>query len=176
MIPVLMSGCTHVKSEGTRFYERALTKPDFAQAEDDLGQGNYNAAAAKYEQILSRYPQVGDRALFQLGMIYLLPQNRQKDYSKALEYFQGLAASYPQSRYRRIGDTFMALIADIAGADKKVTIQHKQIEKLDLQLEKLAQQLEQLERQLEQLKEVDMNLNQRKKTFPYSIRPGQRSE
>lgn len=95
-------------------------------------------------------------------MIYLLPLNRQKDYSKALEYFQRLAADYPQSRYRRTGDTFVALIADIAGADKRVNAQRRQIEKL--------------EQQLEQLKEVDINLNERKKTFPYSIRPGQRPE
>ncbi|PKN19634.1 MAG: hypothetical protein CVU71_04475 [Deltaproteobacteria bacterium HGW-Deltaproteobacteria-6] len=152
---VLVSGCTHL-------YEKAVTGPDFSQAEDETGQGNFSAAAVRYEQILSRYPQVGDRALFQLGMIYLLPLNRQKDYSKALEYFQRLAADYPQSRYRRTGDTFVALIADIAGADKRVNAQRRQIEKL--------------EQQLEQLKEVDINLNERKKTFPYSIRPGQRPE
>jgi outer membrane protein assembly factor BamD (BamD/ComL family) len=141
-------------------YEKVVTKPDFSQAEDDVRQGNFSAAAVQYDQIISRYPQVGDRALFQLGMIYLLPQNRQKDYSKALEYFQRLAADYPQSRYRRTGDAFIALIADIAGVDKRVSSQRKQIEKL--------------EQQLEQLKEVDINLNQRKKTFPYSIRPGQK--
>jgi len=93
-----------------------------------------------------------------LGVIYLLPQNKQKDYTKALESFQRIADRYPQSRYRKSGDAFIALIADMTGADRKLGAQHKQIEKLE-------QQLEKLEQQLEQLKEVDMNLKQKKKTF-----------
>jgi len=141
----LTSGCAHL-------YEKVVTKPDFAQAEDYTRLGNYSAATVKYEQILNRHPRVGDRALFQLGVMYLLPQNKQKDYTKALESFQRIADHYPQSRYRKPADAFVALIADMAGADRKLGAQHKQIEKL--------------EQQLEQLKEVDMNLNQRKKAFP----------
>jgi len=43
-------------------------------------------------------------------------------------------------------------MTEISGADKKLASQHRQVEKL--------------EKQLEQLKEVDMNLNQRKKALP----------
>lgn len=139
------SGCVH-------FYQKLAARPDFEQAENYAKQGNFGAAAVKYEQIISRYPRLGDWALFQLGVVHLSPQNKQKDYAKALESLQRVVDYYPQSRYRRSCDVLISLIADISNLDKKAGAQHKQIEKL--------------EQQLEQMKEVDMNLKQKKKIFP----------
>jgi TolA-binding protein len=154
--PILLSGCAH-------FYNELITKPDFEQAEDFMRQGNYNAAQVKYEQIIDHYPLVGDWALFQAGIIYALPQNKHKDYHRALEYFQQLVNNYPKSRYRQQSDLFISLITDILNRDKKVSTQHKQIDKLEQQVDKLKQQVDEVEKKLEQMKAVDMNLKQKKK-------------
>ncbi|MGV8056990.1 MAG: tetratricopeptide repeat protein [Smithellaceae bacterium] len=142
IVSTLLSGCANL-------YERLVTKPDFEQAEDLVRQEDYNAAAGKYEQIIARHPLVGDAVLFQLGIIYALPQNQHKDYHKALEYFQRLVKNYPESKYRRDSDVLVSLVNDILIKDKKMSTQHKQLDKL--------------EQKLEQMKKVDMNLKQRKK-------------
>lgn len=167
--PILLSGCAH-------FYNELITKPDFEQAEDFMRQGNYNAAQVKYEQIIDHNPLVGDRALFQAGIIYALPNNKHKDHHRALEYFQQLVNNYPKSRYRQQSDLFISLITDISNKDKKVSTQHKQIDKLEQQVDKLKQQVDKLkqqvdevEKKLEQMKEVDMNLKQKKKNSVRSI-------
>lgn len=152
LIQILLSGCAH-------FYDKFAAGPDFKQADDFTKQGKYEAAADKYEQIIDRYPQAGDRALFQAGIIYVLPQNRHKDYYKALGYLQSLADKYPKSTYRQDSDLLVSLLNEIVAKERKLVTQHKQIYKLE-------QQTEEIEKKLEQMKKVDMNLKQRKKTFP----------
>jgi len=149
--PVLLSGCAH-------FYEELITKPDFEQAEDFTGQGNYTAAVSQYERIIARHPLVGDAVLFQMGIIYVSPRNQHKDYQKALECFQKLINNYPESMHRKQSDVLISLINEISDRDKKVNIQRRQIDKLE-------QQVEEIEKKLEQMKEVDMNLKQKKKHF-----------
>jgi hypothetical protein len=152
IITISLFGCA-------RFYEELITKPDFEQAENFTIQGNYNAAVTKYEEIIGSRPQKGDGALFQLGIIFALPQNKHKDYSRALEYFQRLVNKYPESRYRRDSDVLISLINELVHKDKKMITQHKQIDKLE-------KQVEEIEKKLEQMKQIDLNLKQKKKTFP----------
>jgi outer membrane protein assembly factor BamD (BamD/ComL family) len=144
MIPFLLSGCAHL-------YEKVITKPDFNRADDLAGQGNYQGAADKYEQIIAGYSGVADAAYFQLGIIYALPKNQNKDYHKAMECFQKLVNNYPESRYKQRSEVLISLLSEIANRDKRASVLYKQIEKL--------------EQQLEQMKEVDMNLKEKKKTF-----------
>lgn len=153
---VLFTGCAH-------FYDELNAKPDFEQADDFTRKGNYNAATGTYAQIVEHYPLVGDRALFQTGIIYALPQNRHKDYHKALELFQQLVNNYPKSRYRQQSDLFISLITDISNRDKKLNTQHKQIDKLEQQVDKLKQQVDEVEKKLEQMKEIDMKFKRKKK-------------
>ncbi|MEN6623455.1 MAG: peptidase, partial [Smithella sp.] len=74
-ILVLLSGCAHFNG----------VNADFESAEGFTKQGNYKAALDKYEQIFSRNPQMGDKALFQKGIIYILPQIKHKDYNESQE-------------------------------------------------------------------------------------------
>lgn len=152
IIPVLLSGCAH-------FYEDLITRSDFQQAGNFTRQENYKAAISKYEQIIARHPLVGDRVLFQMGIIYAAPHNQQKDYQKSLECFQRLVKNYPESRYRQDSNVLIFLINEISGRDKIGVTQRRQIDKLE-------KQVAEFEKKIEQIKEVDMNLNQKKKTFP----------
>ena len=145
IVPVLMCGCTHL-SEGF------ATKPDFKEPNDLMKRGNYKASLSKYEQILVRYPTEGDRVLFEMGVIYAFPRNQQKDYQKSLECFQKIIRDYPESKYRQGSNVMIFLI-------NEVTKQRRQIEKLDRQVEEFG-------KKIEQMKEVDMNLKEKKKTFP----------
>lgn len=157
IIPMLLlSGCAH-------YYSAMNAAPDFEQAENLTRQGNYHAAAAKYENIMESYPETGDRALFQTGILYTLPQNKRKDYHTALEYFQRLINKYPKSSYRQDSEIFISLINEIAGRDRRLSAQQKQINKLEQQTNKLEQQRDEIEKKLEMMKKIDMNLKKKKK-------------
>ncbi|HNS55414.1 MAG TPA: tetratricopeptide repeat protein [Smithellaceae bacterium] len=157
IIPILqLFGCAH-------YYNEMAAATDFEQAENFTRQGNYNAAAAKYENIAESYPGTGDRALFQAGVIYMLPQNKRKDYRTAWEYFRRLVNKYPKSSYRQDSEIFISLINEINNRDKKISTQHKQINKLEQQTNKLEQHVEEIEKKLELMKKIDMNLKKKKK-------------
>ena len=84
--PWLLCGCSSF-----------LAKSAFKDATHYFQQGSYQAALETYEQIIKKYPSVGDRVLFEMGMIYAHPDNRRKDHQKALESFHKLIKDYPES-------------------------------------------------------------------------------
>ncbi len=145
VISILMCGCAHL-------YQGALTKPDFKEANDLMKRGNYKASLSKYEQIIARYPEEGDRVLYEMGVIYAFPRNQHKDYQKSLECFQKIIKDYPESKYRQGSNVMIFLINEI-------TRQRRQIDKLE-------RQVEEFEKKIEQMKEVDMNLKEKKKSVP----------
>src|SRR5512139_1249360 len=65
---MLAGGCSH-------FNERAQVKSAFAEADQLLSRGSYQASLDSYAQIVGRYPAEGDRALFEMGIIYAHPKN-----------------------------------------------------------------------------------------------------
>lgn len=172
-IPLLMSGCTHL-------YQGFLTGPDLREAKDFAIQGDYGASLNRYEQIMARHPQVGDRVLLEMGFIYGAPRNQQKDYKKSLDCFQKLIKDYPQSEYRQAGDVMIFLLNERASLmDERVNLLHEranlveEIQNRDKrmgsqkrQIDRLEQQMEEYGKTIEQLKEVDMNLKQKKKPLP----------
>jgi tetratricopeptide (TPR) repeat protein len=121
---ILISGCSP-------FYEGYLAKPAFEEANDLFNQGSYKASLGKYEQVIVKYPEAGDRALFAMGVIYAYPRNEQKDYQKSLECFQKLINDYPGSRYRQDSEVMISLINDITSKDKRIITQQTQIETLE---------------------------------------------
>jgi L,D-peptidoglycan transpeptidase YkuD (ErfK/YbiS/YcfS/YnhG family) len=121
---ILISGCSP-------FYEGYLAKPAFEEANGFFNQGTYKASLSKYEQIIAKYPEAGDRALFAMGVIYSYPRNEQKDYQKSLECFQKLINDYPESRYRQDSEVMISLINDITGKDKRIIAQQTQIGTLE---------------------------------------------
>ena len=118
--PILMCGCS--------------ARSAFKEANDFSSQGNYKASLSKYELIIAQYPTVGDRVLFEMGLIYAFPRNQQKDYQKSLECFQKLIKDYPGSEYRQDSEVMVSLINDVTSKDKRIITQQDQIETLEQQV------------------------------------------
>jgi tetratricopeptide (TPR) repeat protein len=146
---IIFCGCAHV-------YEGVVASPDFKKADDYAKKGSYNASLGEYEKILAEHPRVGDRALFEMGLIYLSARNQHKDYQKSLECFRKLVKNYPNSKYRQDSEVMISLLVQITSRDKRMMSQKRQIDEL-------VQQVETLEKKIEQMKEVDMNLIEKKK-------------
>ena len=121
LAPMLICGCSHY-NEGLR------------EANDFFGQGNYEASLDKYQQIIAKYPTAGDRALFEMGIVYTYSGNEQKDYQKSLECFQKLIKEYPESWYRKDSELMIFNIHNVINKDKTIAAQQTHIEILQQEI------------------------------------------
>jgi tetratricopeptide (TPR) repeat protein len=147
LAPILLSGCSHF-SDG------------FQEANDLFSQGSYKTSLDKYEQILGKYPATGDRALFEMGMIYAYPKNDQKDYQKSLECFHKLIKDYPGSEYKQNSEMMIFSINNVAIKDKKITTQQARIETLQQDVTSKENQIIAMQKNIEALEQ---------KVFAYAI-------
>lgn len=123
IIPLFISGCSHV-------HEGAQIRATFKEANDLFSQANYSASLSIYEQIIEKYPTEADRVLFEMGIIYAYPGNKQKDYQKSLEHFQRLIKDYPESRFRKDSEMMVFQINNVILKDKTIAGQQAQIDTL----------------------------------------------
>jgi tetratricopeptide (TPR) repeat protein len=121
IIHVLTSGCSHL-NEG--FQVNSI----FKEANDLFSQGSYKASLSKYEQIIEKYPTTGDRALFEMGIIYTYPGNGQNDYQKSLGCFQKLIMDYPDSGYRKDSEMMIFHINNVTLKDNTISTLQAEIE------------------------------------------------
>jgi tetratricopeptide (TPR) repeat protein len=142
MTPILLCGCSGFQAKST-----------FAEANDYFGQGNYAASLNKYEQIIEKYPTTGDRALFEMGIIYAYPKNEQKDYQKSLECFQKLVKDYPGSRYRQDSERMIFYVNNVTIKDKMIAAQQTQIENLRQEVESKEKEIVTLQHQIKALEQ-----------------------
>ncbi len=127
--PILLGGCSHLQTQAT-----------FKEANDFFIQGSYKASLERYEQILEKYPQAGDRVLFAMGIIYAYPRNEEKDYQKSLECFQKLIKDFPESEYKKDSEVMIFQIHNVTFKDQTIAAQQLQIESLRrTQIEALQQ-------------------------------------
>jgi tetratricopeptide (TPR) repeat protein len=148
LTPILLSGCNHYND-------------GFQEANDLFSQGSYKTSLDKYEQILGKYPSTGDRALFEMGMIYAYPKNEQKDYRKSLECFQKLIKDYPGSEFRQNSEMMIFSINNVAIKDKTITTQHAHIETFRQELKGKENEIIELQKKIKTLEQ---------KMFAYAIR------
>jgi L,D-peptidoglycan transpeptidase YkuD (ErfK/YbiS/YcfS/YnhG family) len=150
LTPILLSGCSHFND-------------GFQEANDLFNQGSYKASLDKYEQIVEKNPTTGDRALFEMGIIYSYPRNERKDYQKSLECFQKLIKEYPGSDYRQNSEMMIFSINNVAIKDMTITRQQTQIKTLRQEVTSKENEIIALQKKIEALE---------KKVFAYVIRKG----
>lgn len=150
MIPIVLSGCGHFNG-------------GLHEADSLFHQGSYQASLVKYGQILKKYPAMGDRVLFEMGIVYAYPKNEQKDFRKSLECFQRLVKDYPRSEYRQNSEMMIFNLTNGAVKDSTIAAQQAQMASLRQQLEGREQEIAQLQKQIAALE---------RKVFSYAVRNG----
>jgi murein L,D-transpeptidase YafK len=144
--PILLCGCSH-------FDEGFQARPTFKEANALFSQGSYTASLNKYEQIIEKYPTVGDRVLFEMGIIYAYPKNEQKDYQKSLECFQKLIKDYPESGYRKESEMMIFQINNVTLKDKTIAALQTQIETLRQDVKSRGNEISTLQKKIEVLEQ-----------------------
>ena len=148
----LICGCSH-------FTEGFQIRSTFKEANVFFSQGSYITSLSKYEQILEKYPAVGDRVLFEMGIVYAYPGNWQKDYQKSLTCFEKLIKDYPRSEYRQASEVMISHLHNVAIKDKKIIAQQSQIKNIEKEIKSQGAEIISLQKKIEALElEVKSNL------------------
>lgn len=149
LIILIFGGCA-----GTRDQEKSRSR--FLEPREHLRQGEYSQSLKLYQEVLRTYPELGDQALFKTGLIYAYPKNPARDYQKSIEYLQRVTREYTYSDFKEEAETIIHLINEVSNEDKKAR-------NLQRQVEALERQIDALERQIAQMKEIDFNLEEKKR-------------
>ncbi len=186
MLNLLLAGCLYPP-------ERWKTEEHLATANYYLGRGNFSASLRESRAVLNLYPQLlGDRALFQIGLIYSHPENSEHDFTKAREAFGALVNRYPDSPLKPQAEMWMMVLRNLQDMESVLNAKNQELarsrDQLRDQLEKVKtlqkkkqkasetkeddyekaieakdRQIKELEENIDQLKEVDIKIEEKKR-------------
>jgi chromosome segregation ATPase len=186
MLNLLLAGCLYPP-------ERWKTEEHLATANYYLGKGNFSASLRESRAVLNLYPQLlGDRALFQIGLIYSHPENSEHDFTKAREAFGSLVNRYPDSPLKPQAEMWMMVLRNLQDMESVLNAKNQELarskDQLRDQLEKVKKlqkkkqkdsetkeddyekaieakdrQIKELEENIDQLKEVDIKIEEKKR-------------
>lgn len=140
--PILLCSCGGLQA-----------KSSFEEARHLFDQGNYDASLTRYEQLIEKYPAKADRVLFEMGIIYSHPKNKQLDLGKAAECFQRLLREHPQSQYRQDSQTMGFYLDSVAAKEQTIAAQKATIEALEHEVEREGSEIAALQRQIKELEQ-----------------------
>lgn len=176
---ILVAGCT-----GLNFGSEV--RDSMRHGQMLLAQGDYDGSIKEYQRALrfahDRSP--ADAALFNLGLIYLDPQNPRKNDQKAINSFAEIIAAHPQSPWAAQAKIWMAVLdekersnedleksrqasqklqQEIDGLNRLIEISKQEVEKSRQEVEKSKQVVEKSKQALEKSNQVDIEIEQKKR-------------
>jgi tetratricopeptide (TPR) repeat protein len=178
----LISGCAitsnfQKKSEGQKHLE---------QGEALISIGDYDGAIKEDEEVIRLFPGTspGDNALFQIGLIWLHPDNPGRNYKRSLECFQRLVHDFPQSTLFRETKMWTSAINELILKDGKIKDQEKTIDNLKQQIDilkdmdakieeknkDLDETIKVLKKQIIASKDIEMDMEEKNKDLDETIK------
>ena len=144
----LFTGCGHSTGSSAAFEE----------AQHLSNGGNYSASVSKYREIMEENPDSGDRALFEIGMIYTDPKNVQRDYQKAAHHFRKIVSDYTGSSYRQNSEMMVFYLDNIAAKDDVVSQQQARMKALQQEVRNKETEVASLKEKVEALQQNILGL------------------
>ena len=154
---VSISGCMHV-------WQKWQAEDRLSHARKLMSQGAYEEALQESKEALRLYPHsMGDRALQMIGLLYVHPENPNRDYETSLENFERLIEEFPESPLRNDTEIWIAVIQEIGTLQGDLVQANEMIEQKNKRISMLEGQIQELKDQIEELKKVDLGIEERKR-------------
>ncbi|MCK5012094.1 MAG: SPOR domain-containing protein [Deltaproteobacteria bacterium] len=136
--------------------KRMVAREGLLRSQELLIKGEYKEALRENQEVLSMVApnSPGDRALFNMGLIYAHNDNPEKDYKKAIGFFNKIIGDYPQSTLVEEAKIWVATL-EIIEQEKQVDIE---IEKKKKELERQVVQQEEVPSSVKPVKTVSKQL------------------
>lgn len=142
----LFSGCSH-GGGGTSVAAISLAANTY------FAQGNYAASLDEYKRLIDKAPENADQVFFEMGIIYAHPGNKGKNYQKALECFQRVIHTYPDSNFRRDSQMMMLQIQNVIIKDKLIAEQQARIDAYRLRIQAREDEVLDLQSKIQELEQ-----------------------
>ena len=134
--------------------------------------GDYEGAFKAYMEILKANPEKfpGDRALFEMGILFAYPDNPKRNNSKASGYFKRILKEFPESSLRGEALAWMDALTKIGEYEARIKAlsernraYKEKITALEKKNRDLEEQLKAFEEQIRALKEIDIGIEEKKR-------------
>lgn len=146
------------------------------QAEDRLSEarrlvleGEYEGALHETNDVLHLYSDsLGAKGLYLLGVIYAQPGYPNANYKASVGFFQKLKTEFPDSLLREDAEAWIAVIQTLMERTAEISDQQhskEAFEEKNQKIDLLTSEIEELKRQIEELKEVDIGIQEQKRTI-----------
>lgn len=102
------------------------------KAERLVQQGDHEAALAQATEVLGNYyEELGDRALFRIGILYAQPGNPSASHRKALAAFRRVEEDFPQSPLRGQAGIFASVLQELVDVKEELhSLEEDKLEKV----------------------------------------------
>ena len=140
MIFVSLSGCAAVKD----LRAKKESRESLVRAQRLFEQGEYEGSLKENQKVLAFSNDVppGDEALFHTAIIYAHVGYPKRDYKKSLDLFMRLVKKFPRSPWTKQAEIWIGILREN---------------------ERLYREVEELNQTLKKSKEVDIEINKKKK-------------
>ncbi len=144
-------------------------------ARTKMNNGDYSGALKEYNEIFKRYPKKspGDKALFEMGILFAYPDNPKRSRSKASGYFKRLISDFPESPMRGEALAWSDTLDRISECERRIRAlsdendeYKKQVKDLEGKNMGYEEQIRAYEEQIKALKEIDIGLEEKKRQVP----------
>ena len=130
-----------------------------------VSEGNYDGALKEYTQIARSYPgeSPGDRALFEMGLIWAYPDNPRKNHREALKYFQRFLRDFPGSPLKEEARAWEDVLNKITRYDSRLTDLEEKLTSCKGEIIAYQEEISGYKKQISALKEIDIGIEEKKR-------------
>lgn len=138
-----------------------------------MNKGEFESALKESNRVLESYPDtLGSQALFQMGLIYLHPENSKADYQKSLKYFQKIIKENRFNKSVVMSDAIIwcNVLKKLDNKNRENVKLKKKIKSLNNNLQgnkkmidALQSEIAKLNDQIKSLKEIDLGIEEKKR-------------
>ncbi len=153
-------GCANLKTWSVRRDARR----HLIEARQLLAQQDYQASLDKNQKILEiQGSPYADEALFNIALIYADHRNPERDYEKSSHFFKKLLTDYRESPMVEQSKIWLLTLSEILSHDRKIKELRQEVISKEKVIRDLEGELERLKERLERLKQVDIQLERKKR-------------
>jgi hypothetical protein len=153
-------GCASLKTSSLRRDARK----HLLEARELLAQQDYQASLDKNQKVLAiQGSPYADEALFNIALIYADHRNPERDYEKSSDFFKKLLTDYPESPMVEQSRIWLLTLSEILSHGRKIKELRQKLMSKEKVIRDLGEELERLKERLERLKQVDIQLERKKR-------------
>ncbi len=150
---------------GSAEYETSALET-LKDAESRMGRSDYETSRQETLMVLKEYPGVyGDRALFQLGLLYAHPENPSMDYGRSIDYFERLLKEFPLSEKKEEARIWLLTLRSREEESeqhrKKMKTLEQAAEAKEKKVKNLMEEVEQRDKRLNEMQDELGHINSR---------------